>query len=89
MTLNRLLLTALLAATTLASPAQAQPRLPAGNAPTPAATQGLPKMTVHRHPSCGCCGGWVEHMRHAGFSVQVNNVMDVMAPKRRLGVPDH
>ncbi|WP_245626506.1 DUF411 domain-containing protein [Stenotrophomonas ginsengisoli] len=86
MTVNRLLLTSLLAASLL-GPALAQPRPAASTGPRPAAATALPEMSVHRHPSCGCCGGWVEHMRHAGFSVRVNNVQDVMAPKQRLGVP--
>ena len=86
MTVNRLLLTSLLAASLL-GPALAQQRSPASANLRPAAATALPEMTVHRHPSCGCCGAWVEHMRHAGFNVQVNNVVDVMAPKQRLGVP--
>lgn len=86
MTLNRFLLAGLLAGATLAGPALAQPGQGAAS-PAPAMRTALPLMTVHRHPSCGCCGGWVEHMRHAGFNVQVNNVVDVMAPKQRLGVP--
>ena len=28
-------------------------------------------VTVYKTPWCGCCGGWVTHMRRAGFRVQV------------------
>ena len=68
----------------LTLPANANPQTAASSA---SASSTLPMMTVHRHPSCGCCGGWVAHMRQAGFPVTVVNVQDVMAPKRRLGVP--
>lgn len=79
----------LLAGLLLPGQAMAQNRAPAAaSGAGPQQARPLPLMTVHRHPSCGCCGGWVDHMRAAGFSVQVNNVQDVMAPKHRLGVPD-
>ena len=32
----------------------------------------LPKMTVYKSPTCGCCAKWVEHMKKAGFDVPVN-----------------
>lgn len=51
----------------------------------PAAT--LPTMRVHKSPSCGCCGLWVEHMRHAGFRVEVHDTDDMEPIKKRLGVP--
>ncbi len=47
----------------------------------------LPKMTVTRDPNCGCCGNWVEHIKSAGFPVEVVQVDDVMPLKARLGVP--
>ena len=55
---------------------------------TAAATETLPKMTVTRDPNCGCCGSWVEHIKAAGFSVDVVQVDDVMPLKVRLGVPE-
>lgn len=27
------------------------------------------EMTVYRSPTCGCCSGWVAHMREAGFDI--------------------
>ena len=47
----------------------------------------LPLVVVHKSPTCGCCTGWVEHMRHAGFPVEVRNANDVEPIKRRVGVP--
>ena len=45
-------------------------------------------VTVWKSASCGCCGGWVDHMRKAGFTVTVHEVDDVDPVKARLGVPD-
>jgi len=51
------------------------------------AQQSLPKMTVTKDPSCGCCGAWVEHVRKAGFPVEVIESAEVNRLKVRLGVP--
>ncbi|KAF1709846.1 MULTISPECIES: DUF411 domain-containing protein [Pseudoxanthomonas] len=51
------------------------------------ATPTLPVVLVHKSPTCGCCNQWVEHMRQAGFTVQVDNQNDVTPIKQRLGVP--
>ncbi len=45
-------------------------------------------MIVYKSPSCGCCGGYVEHLRASGFSVNVKSMDDVMPIRERLGVPD-
>lgn len=48
----------------------------------------LPLLTVWRDPNCGCCSGWLAHMRAAGFQV-LDNVVNSPAPARRmLGIPD-
>ena len=46
-----------------------------------------PTMTVYHDPNCGCCGGWVAHMRRAGFQVQVIDTDDLAAIKTRFRVP--
>jgi hypothetical protein len=48
----------------------------------------LPKVVVTRDPNCGCCGGWVDHMKAAGFPVEVVTTPQVNRVKARLGVPD-
>ncbi|MDQ3286804.1 MAG: DUF411 domain-containing protein [Pseudomonadota bacterium] len=51
------------------------------------ASSNLPLLVVNRSPTCGCCGVWVDHMREAGFEVQVNNIDNVNPIKERVGVP--
>lgn len=50
-------------------------------------SHGLPLAVVHKSPSCGCCGLWVDHLKSAGFPVQVQDSEDVVPVKHRLGVP--
>ncbi len=52
-----------------------------------ASAETLPKMTVTKEPSCGCCGAWVDHVRKAGFPVEVIESPGVNRLKVRLGVP--
>lgn len=46
-----------------------------------------PRIVVSKDPSCGCCSGWVEHLRGAGFDAEVRELSDLAPVKRRLGVP--
>jgi hypothetical protein len=46
-----------------------------------------PNMTVYHDPNCGCCGGWVAHMRRAGFQVRVIDTDDLAAIKSRFRIP--
>lgn len=74
-----------------------QPALPAQSAVAPAAQViqatpdatpvALPRMAVHKTPSCGCCSVWIEHMKDAGFEVDVHDMVDMGPVKERLGVP--
>lgn len=82
---------AALAACSQQSPHQAEPA-PVTSAVAPAsanapASEALPLMVVHKSPTCGCCGLWVEHMREAGFPVRVHDTENVHAIKEQLGVP--
>lgn len=43
---------------------------------------------VYKNPDCGCCAAWVEHLKAAGFAVQVTEVPDTGVPRKRLGMPD-
>jgi hypothetical protein len=46
------------------------------------------KVQVYKNPACGCCGGWVQHLRSNGFSVEVHEVEDVSPMRARAGIPD-
>ncbi len=52
-----------------------------------AVAEGLPKATVTKDPNCGCCSGWVEHLKQAGFPVDITEASDLNRVKVRLGVP--
>lgn len=43
---------------------------------------------VWKSPLCGCCGGWIDHMRAAGFSIVVHDVEDVRPIEIAHGVGD-
>lgn len=47
----------------------------------------LPTVLVYKTPTCGCCNGWVEHMRQAGFTVDARDVRDLISVKMDGGVP--
>ena len=53
----------------------------------PAQAADRPKVLVSKDPNCGCCGAWAEHLRRAGFPVEVIETTNVNAVKQRLGVP--
>lgn len=44
-------------------------------------------MVVFKTPTCGCCGKWVEHMREAGYSVEVREQKSLNDVKQRYKVP--
>lgn len=47
-----------------------------------------PAIEVFVDPFCGCCGGWITHMRKAGFTVARTVSSEMRAVKTRHGVPD-
>ena len=44
-------------------------------------------MTIYKASTCGCCKKWVEHVRAAGFTVQVHDTDDLDQVKSDAGVP--
>jgi hypothetical protein len=52
----------------------------------PLPAQG-PAMTVYKTPTCGCCAKWVDHVKAAGFKVQVQDMDDLTEIKQASGVP--
>jgi hypothetical protein len=55
--------------------------------PSVSAFAQTPAILVHKDPDCGCCAGWVQHVRDAGFAVTVAETTDLQLIKKRLGVP--
>lgn len=53
----------------------------------PARPQTPASMVVHKSASCGCCGLWVDHMREAGFAIEVRNADNINPVKEQVGVP--
>lgn len=45
------------------------------------------EITVYKSDSCGCCGGWVEHMRRSGYQVRVIPTEDLVPVKQRFEAP--
>lgn len=58
--------------------------LPVGVASAAQAAQ----VEVWKDLTCGCCDGWVRHMRAAGFEATVQDTADLQAIKAAKGVPD-
>lgn len=59
--------------------------------PSPANTLS-PKalqITSYRSPTCGCCYGWVEHLKAKGFTVKDNVTEDLETIKTENNVPQN
>ena len=50
-------------------------------------TDKAPLLQVWKSPDCGCCGAWIDHLREAGFAVDVTMSDDVSSFKEQYGVP--
>lgn len=53
------------------------------------ASEHVADIIVYKSPWCGCCTGWVDHMKENGFSVKVVEQEDLSPIKRHYGVPDN
>ena len=57
-------------------------------APARASAQaGDVRVTVYKSPTCGCCTKWVDHIRAAGFEVEVRDTVNVQPVKTEHGLP--
>lgn len=56
--------------------------LTAALAHQPATAQELDRLVVHKSPTCGCCGKWIDHMEENGFAVTPVDVADLGQVKR-------
>ncbi|WP_246523771.1 DUF411 domain-containing protein [Neoroseomonas eburnea] len=55
--------------------------------PATVRAQGPNRVRVWRDPNCGCCVGWVTHLRAEGFGVEDVVVRAVGPVRQRLGTP--
>lgn len=46
-------------------------------------------ITMYKNTYCGCCERWAEHMRRAGFEVNVVNMQDIAPLNERIGIPQN
>ena len=52
------------------------------------ADDSLPKdITVYKKPECTCCKKWIKYLEEQGYNVTAIDTWDVLAEKKRLGVP--
>jgi hypothetical protein len=46
-----------------------------------------PMVEVYKDPGCGCCSAWADHLKAAGFTVNVTEKADLADFKTTHGVP--
>lgn len=51
------------------------------------ASAAAAEVVVYATPTCGCCEGWVEHLRENGFAVRVVHQNDLSAIRAQHKVP--
>lgn len=47
-----------------------------------------PLVEVYKNEGCGCCEGWIEHLKAHGFAVRAQNVGDTGAYRQKFGIPN-
>lgn len=55
---------------------------------TPVHAEPSAALDVYKDPNCGCCTGWIAHLRQHGFLARVTDTAELAAIKARLRVPD-
>ena len=61
----------------------------AGHPAAPAGATQAQTLTVYKSPTCGCCAKWVDHLKAAGFKVEVHDQANIDPVKMRLAVPEN
>lgn len=56
--------------------------------PLPAQAADTLSATVYKSPWCGCCTGYVDHLKENGIEVTVKQVEDMNPVKQKYGVSD-
>lgn len=55
--------------------------------PIPLGQDASIAMTVYMSPQCGCCGGWVDHVKEHGFDPEMRHQTDMGEVKRTFRIP--
>lgn len=55
--------------------------------PRLALATALPKLIIYRNPGCGCCEGWAQHMKDAGFEVSTEDDPNLGTRRAALKIP--
>lgn len=57
------------------------------SSPLLAYAAAAPLVEVYKSKECGCCEGWIEHLKANGFAVKAHNVDDTSAYREKFGIP--
>lgn len=57
-------------------------------ATTAARGQSTILATLHKNPNCGCCDIYAAHLKENGFSVTLENTMNLPSVRKAAGVPE-
>lgn len=52
------------------------------------AMAATPVINVYKSVTCGCCEGWVKHLRENGFRVEAHDVANPSDMREKMGMPD-
>jgi hypothetical protein len=63
--------------------------IPVGEVVPVRASGELPRITVYKSPTCGCCSAWEDHLRRFGFAVESIEREDMVPVKLQNQVPGH
>ena len=77
----------LLAAAMFLMASAVMPLLSAHAADESTRAQSLPVVEMTKHPQCGCCTAWADHLRAEGFEVEVTETRKMWGVKRLAGIP--
>lgn len=47
-----------------------------------------PLVEVYKNEGCGCCDGWIEHLKANGFAVKAHNVANTSDYREKFRIPD-
>ncbi|MTW14389.1 DUF411 domain-containing protein [Pseudoduganella eburnea] len=52
------------------------------------AMAATPVINVYKSATCGCCEGWIRHLRENGFKVEAHDVANPSDMREKMGMPD-